>query len=458
MVLLSLVLLGVGMSQVLWGLYFCRIRPHGHPGWCRRCRYPASDGAVVCPECGAALTRAGSVRAYLRVRRYRWIIPGLLLLLLGGGGLSLPVIATLRGVDTVALKPVWLLLLESNTHGTDAEPARGEILRRYRKSLLTPAQTRTCIDSAVQRFTTIPHTWFETDADLVVESWLASDLSNEDMKRILETIWPEYTAVTARSIIRQRAPLPYTRLVAFPGPSDYSVGPLQIMLYRASVLGSAGSTITDSRGIGIGAGSIHLSGRSLGGEDTVALPLDVGEHQVTLAFDYTITSRARGTIAWRNAVPIHVTIVPADTQLTRGVPDESMRETITQAVIREFEREWVEIEPTSFYSCGKHSGYVGIRRTPVNVAFDVYLRYGGGQHKTVSFALPHDSPQRFTGHFLHDELLKDRLPPETTSIDVILRSNPLVADSLVEILPTIWSGEIVFENVPVSIEPLDRKR
>lgn len=55
-------------------------------------------------------------------------------------------------------------------------------------------------------------------------------------------------------------------------------------------------------------------------------------------------------------------------------------------------------------------------------------------------------------------LLSEWLPSGTTSIDVILRSNPRAAESTVPLIDAVWSGELVFEDVPVSLEPIENVR
>lgn len=105
-------------------------------------------------------------------------------------------------------------------------------------------------------------------------------------------------------------------------------------------------------------------------------------------------------------------------------------------------------------------GFVGIRSVPVTVAFDVILRFAGKErHAGTIVRVPGEKVLLSGGSLTYPEVFLHRLlPPGTSFIDVVLRSNPRICDNLVDMIPEIWSGEIVFENVPVSIEPLDRKR
>lgn len=446
--------IAIGIGLLLLGLFGRKNAAPPGSGWCRGCRYPAGGGAALCPECGADLTRAGATLAFLRVRRYRWIIPGVIVLLIGGAGLSLPVVARVRGIDPFTLMPTWLLLYEAKMQGEDAERARKELVARYIAAGLSPEQVRACIDAADLRFTQQPEGWNAPDADLIQQAWLNGDLSDEAMGRIMEKAWGQYVAIETRPVIRKggsiwcRRTWTYFRL---PGITRQT---FVISIGEITVIDENGITLSPKRYYPRDRSGFSLNGMSLSDVTGEILNLDVGEHRLTYRFDYTLKSPHGSAVTWQHNIPAVLQVVPEDAVLTRAVPDETLRGAIRDAVIIDFEHQTVRLSPNSMTSNGIHSGYVGIERVPTCVAFEVYLRHHGKEELAGAFAYNPASGRSYAGDFLSSMTLRQRLGEGTQSVDVILRSSPRVTENEVELFPTIWDGEIIFENVPVSLDPL----
>lgn len=378
------------------------------------------------------------------------------MLLIGGSGLGIPVILRMRGIDPVTLKPTWLLQIETDVQGEDAVRARAELVARYNAAILSPNQVRACIDAADRRFTQQPGGWNAPDADLIQQAWLNGDLSDEAMGRIMETVWDRYVAIETRPVIRKGGKLWYRRTWWSSPIGGFKVNGMEISFGVIDVIDENGVSVcpTWGRWQSRSRFSLYGMGRTDGGGEFVNL--DAGEHQLTYRFEYSIKSPRGHEVTWQHNIPAVLLVVPEDAVLTRAVPDETFRAAIREAVVLEFKSQYVQLSQNMGTSSSIHYGYVGIRRVPTCVAFEVYLRHHDKEELAGSFAYNPASGRMSAGDFLSSMTLRARLGEGTQSVDVILRSNPRLTDNEVELFPTIWDGEIVFENVPVSLDPLPR--
>jgi hypothetical protein len=78
-----------------------------------------------------------------------------------------------------------------------------------------------------------------------------------------------------------------------------------------------------------------------------------------------------------------------------------------------------------------------------NIAFDVFVKFDGNEHLigSINSVAGAETTYHVGGGA--------SIPPPTAMVDVILRSNPRVALNTVN-LDRIWSGELIYSNVPVS--------
>lgn len=96
---------------------------------------------------------------------------------------------------------------------------------------------------------------------------------------------------------------------------------------------------------------------------------------------------------------------------------------------------------------------IDIDPPPVNIAFEVLIRVGGREFGLDEIWAKHSggwTKRRRGSHGYIDEPEQGARIPKTQFVDVIFRSSEAVAKKTVN-LYEIWGGEIVFEDVPVSI-------
>lgn len=458
----SLLLATLGVVGVSWGLWGRRERPKDHPGWCRRCRYPANDGVAQCPECGADLTRPKSIRPTFSRPVWGGVILSGLLLITGLLGLGVHAYFKVSKSNPRSAMPLWMLSFEADGHDAGAAKARAEILARYEIGSLTNSQTLACVERAMRRVQTLSRAWNEQDAMLIESAWLAGDVSDERMNTFIDAAWDRYCTPQIRTVCREGRWIPYrlvlpqfkTRLYNVEHQRSsirivyHGLGP-DIEIYK--LLKPLGTTSPGWSLMGIG---------MTGGGPSAGTQLTPGEHDIWLDVEFAWLIDDVPRLTWRRRYHERVTILPKDAEQTLAVPDESKRQAIRDAALLEFQYARFEFQPGSYFDLGSHTGFVGLRQVPTPVAFDVFYRFGSRElHAGTLRRLPTDAPvlmpMSTVGGYI---LLNKRLPAGTTSIDVILRPNPLLMDGIVEVVPEIWGGEIVFENVPVSLEPLDRKR
>lgn len=100
----------------------------------------------------------------------------------------------------------------------------------------------------------------------------------------------------------------------------------------------------------------------------------------------------------------------------------------------------VNLESLDSYA-GDLEGSVSIKSPPVNLAFDVFVRYGGAEYQVgeVTGSAGEDTDIMFSGR------PKEPVPG---AVDVILRPSEKAARGTVDMY-TYWNQELVYTNVPV---------
>ena len=91
---------------------------------------------------------------------------------------------------------------------------------------------------------------------------------------------------------------------------------------------------------------------------------------------------------------------------------------------------------------GQFSGSIDVSRSPVNLAFDVFVRTDGVEYKTGTLCVAKDSGRWGTSVFFQGA--NRRMP----KVDIILRSSTVAARGTID-MTEIWKGEIVIKDVVV---------
>jgi hypothetical protein len=97
---------------------------------------------------------------------------------------------------------------------------------------------------------------------------------------------------------------------------------------------------------------------------------------------------------------------------------------------------------------GEVFGSIDFGTVPVNVAFDVFAKYGGKEYPIGHFAAAAGEYSFNTGGRC-DSDPSNPLPKPPPTIDIVLRTNPAVARTTIDLFQ-IWNGEIDFPNIPIN--------
>lgn len=449
----------IGSGLLAFGLRGRLIAAGPH---CRRCGYDlagllGSDrGAPSCPECDAGLGGGHGVREGLRRRRRAAIALGVLLVLVGAGA---PVVTYAAGKNATwyrQLAPLWWVMQEARGGSTDAA---AELLRRMKLGAVPRTrdpQIERLLIKQVEAQTPLDGVW----GDLLAHAVSTGVFTQAQRERLIRSSHTFTTHV--RRLHRSGDRITF----AIEGTPVYDrfllsrLGVGEMGIDQADLyIGDEGlDPATPRRGVSLttsfsgyplpspSGGNTRLSMSPSAPDGTIAGPLPVGEHRVSILFtprydDITLPMKHTHTIE----------IVPDDVPIVELAPYPPEQ---VQRLLDSF-----RIGPLRVFDPGDRAGRgslggVGLSyqiETPeIPLASEVLVRVDGEEFPIGEVAQTASAVSHASGRVSPERRLypAPRLPADVTRVDVVFRASARAAERKSE-LERIWNGEVVFRNIPV---------
>ena len=432
---------------------------------CRKCRYDLSgreaESSPTCPECGADLSLRRATRIGNRQRRTKILILGVLLTLIGFGGGGTILGFQARHFNWNTIKPVWWLRQEAKSPVlSEADEAWKELERRLLNDKIGTGQFDGLLELVMIR---------QADANLPWPPFAGGFMEQGRLKELVtDEMFYESLQVGATSSYVLSTKKKLRPGVSLPIKLDYKASRYSANTWMTLTNQQTGKFYSSSMEITHGGQSAerdsfirNISGERLGssgwGSSLRALgrtPMELGEHSYTVGVEwmlyYTTEDKAYGfdsensepLLVWQKEYTLAYEVVAADVTIVTMTEDPSQYHAIRNAT---------EIKVLQ-YSSGNASDGLGfrpvtlqitIRKTPVNVAFEVFA--GDGEDKlllgTISALVNDLGSSMFTPWDL--DYFTDR-----ETIDILLRSSIEVAEDKIG-FDDIWGGEILLKDVPI---------
>ncbi len=468
----TLVFAAFGFCLVV-ALRFSRLAFRAGAGHCPGCAYDLRGAAHdQCPDCGrlVMLTRIGSPGA----RRLRlaaavaWSCVAMAALA-GGGALLWPRI-TAHNWD--AYKPTWWLMTKARSlDDVKSGSALNELIKRIKDDKLPKKTITSMVREALAIQANVEHPWVPQWGNVVATARSMNLVSDEDWRAFArQALVPE---LVVRSRIVEGDPLAATLFLHQRGPTD----PILVLLLRhqESRLGDQASqsqtpTITmgpmtingpmttelsqalTMRGptfINIGYGLDERFGWTASLTDQVIADVAPGQHVFDSRWTIVVAegSFGGGMNSYTTTADLfsqtiqlraNVEVLPRGTQTVELVSDESLRTAMEAALSLSYCKVQRSGLPQKMIS-----GLFNFDATPMDFAFDVFLRSGEREWPVGQIDSEREHRWDFSGAF------RGRIDGVSgDQVDVILRPSQAAARQTLRIT-RIWNGEIVFENVPL---------
>ncbi|MHC4218143.1 MAG: hypothetical protein ACYSU7_06760 [Planctomycetota bacterium] len=415
--------------------------------YCRRCRYDLAGSPADeprCPECGADLTGRRAVRHGRRARR-RWALAlGGVLLVLAAAGTVL--FAT--QVDWTTYKPVWLLRQDlASGNPTVALRARQEVLRRINAGAMPDRAIRRFVDEAlaIQADSTVP--WDTFWGDVFEAARPQGHATEADRQRFLKTAFDHSASLLIRPSARAGSDvmLYVDRRRARVGSqvsyrSRMEFGAVRLGDHEVSEAGRrSGGGIIAASSSGRGGGGIRIDVPP--GTYTVSVDIEVSIRGATVPDDEPL-------VRWTKTFTAPLRVEPDDADVVGRRPDAAFEEVLCDLVkVRQCALD---------ASRGSWRARVNLDlpQPPVSVAFDVFWRQGDREWLVGALVVPAGSRSKSLAAppGLHRPPALDGFPAWVETVDVVLRTNPRLAEATVDIIE-VWDGEIVLPDVRLERTP-----
>lgn len=443
----AVVLVPAALVLVVVGWRGRRVGDHPH---CRRCEFDLfglREDAAACPECGADTRSAGTVRIGVRERRRGMVLTGAALLLLSGGWLGLVAWGAASNVNWQPYKPVWWLRIElSSGNRATADAALKTLKRRIEFNALSQRQIDGLIDEALSRQADLNRPWNPRWGDLVEKVQAEGKLDAARAERYAEQAVDGAMTFKVRPRVTRGAPISY-RIVhgtARVG-DDYEDRFYLRMKGRTLTLGGVREVNGGGSGHGLSATGGGWSGRTfqLSTEQWAMIP--DGNHTLTCETQGTVRTSSKGSapVIWSSPMTFsaEVEIVPADRPTATPMVDASQRAAVEAALSPG------RLELRNQYGTGagvRLAGRVNIRRPPIGVAFEVFVRTPDGREWRIGQISKPAGGQ--TSYHIGRNV--PGFPVDQKTVDLILRPSREVAAGTVDVFE-YWGDEVVLKGVSV---------
>lgn len=202
----GLVLGGVGLAGLVWGLVGRTVRVGPH---CRKCRFDLGGTrldaeGVRCPECGRGLGFADAVMPRLRRRRVGVVAGSVAVLLIAGALGSAYGVQRFAGYNWRQHMPsAWLVREATRSQDHEAaDAALAELLLRLEADELSERHVRTLVGEAVVRYEDEYSYWSPGWGTVAGEAWGRDVLSEEQKTTLLRNV-ADPPEIRYRPVIRQ---------------------------------------------------------------------------------------------------------------------------------------------------------------------------------------------------------------------------------------------------------------
>lgn len=466
-----------------------RQRVDDHPV-CRRCGFDLTGrpvGSSVCSECGSDLNRRRAIRLGNRVRRWRvarWVaVP----LLLTGAWLGRSGWVASRGMDRPGAKPMWWLKVEARSNNAAMRDAAvTEYIRRLSRNRLSDAQVTALADHALDLQTDPSRPWTPLWGQFLEDAFDAGRLSQDRWERYARQSFDFH--LEFRKQVRRGDPVVARiglvhgrsgprRLVAdahglfldgreriYDWRQDFTPPAYAAQLSYYQKLQALPLQSTAPRSPRIRENSIYpvpgfavavalhptefdLSAAPGPQSKSITLKIDVWDaRRSTVVTGFPLTLRA----GW--------TLLPAAIPSVALRHDASLRSAIQAAVkVNRVDMRVVPRRPGNQSDVMHVNVDLSIAPTPVDVAFEIWLRHGAVEWKLdEQLARPVRKAERgsaaITGpappYFSTSDFVAEFGQPGA-KVDVILRPT-MVPALLTTDVTEIWGEEVVVKDVPVT--------
>ncbi|UCG16982.1 MAG: hypothetical protein JSV19_02895 [Phycisphaerales bacterium] len=432
-VICGLILLPLGLVFLKVGLW---PRRQGDAPHCRKCGYNLTGlESARCPECGTTLDKR-TVVSGVRRRRPGLILAGIasLLPLLAG------IVLAITDVNWYRLRPTtWVISDAQSSAAGTARKAWRELTRREKDGSLSVSHRHRLIEASLrEQGTAAPGPCLNEFVDFLGRNYAAGRLSERQTQTFLQQGMRLSLHVRAR--VRAGCEIPYTVRTEMRVP------------YELFWQGMTGGDISidgvptghqagfDSRGSGTLLGS---SGRRVScdapGKHTMTIAVHVG------LYEGNFSEREASDLRYETDTSVEAAfevLGPDAEDIVSVVDDSALKEEVTACITpRDFRtRSWGRSDRINL------EGMVDIASAPVGVAFEVFARFGRREFSLGSIACKADGSHHSSG--VNGTVTE----PLGETFDLILRGSRDAAESSLDVFE-FWEGEVIFEDVPVQLEP-----
>ena len=419
------VLLVVGVRLLKRGQWPMRVGETPH---CPKCDYILADDPNRCSECGTE-TRPETIVRGERRPRPAVALAGASLALLAVGFFIIAATGVVRDIDWNHYKPLgWLLNDLAAGDGQKDATAWVEIQRRLNLGHLSEADKYAVTETglAVQNLTTGTAWNNAAILDFIAARFLDGKLTAAQADRLFAVMLN--AKLDVRSVVGQGSPVPFIVTGTGRGPDTWWI--------RARLIEAQ----TDD-------GRIQKLGGASGGRfarfsngSSLSPPHSPGTRHLRVRVELaTDVERGLGT-NFDERAPVSRLVtkdLTADFQVVEGQTPIATLSRPDAAVLKPLLEPQLTVSPDN-------GVYIEINTPglPVDAAFDVFLRFGGKEHRLGSVSFRRSTA---SGYGTGEVTLGTDAPAAT---DVILRSSKEAARGTID-LNSIWEGEIVFHDVPL---------
>ena len=410
-------------------------RTDDHPV-CRRCGFDLiglPEGSAICSECGADLKRNRAIRHGHRKRRDGLIITGSLLTLL-----CLAVVGVgVSNIDVNKHKPFWWLARDADSSDSRTHAAAlSEINARLVAGVLRNDQIDRIADRALAVQADLKSKWDAAWGDVIENAQAAGKLSAERWQLYAKQA-PQFWLVIRPAIARGQ-PLPYWLHVTNPRVASRSTLYLNLHGFDAKI---GDTTLQESSGF---SGQLSPNGdQSFGSQVTFKSELDKlkdGPQTIAIKPNAEITQRPPSSVKIAT-IDVRLSgsfkLLPAGEASAKFKHDDSLRPAVEKVL---------KVQDLSYgrWSKGRLDASISADNTPVDLAYEIFLRMPDGQEKRLSNVSYAKNTK--VGWGINNDGFGELTAP---TVDLVFRPSLAVAENTVDLFEP-WDGQVVVHNVRVN--------